>query len=269
MANGRIAPVRTDGGALVAGDSRPDSTVRIVGPDGDPDMTVAVVGDQVVDLSGATPGDVLIVQDDGTLALASPAAARTALELGTAALEPSSAFDPSGAADDALTAALAAADYAVHDEIHSTTLTSQLFWPTVIPSNGIANAIVRRELEWTWIPAQDMDVEYGLSCGLSAAVAAQITHLSLIDLQAVAAGQSLANAQILDVLTPSNSGASGAVVYDVANTAPRFCRANVLQSVAAYAWYSGTAPAINSLLVNAPGIAANAKHCRLTIKRIG
>lgn len=45
-----------------------DSTVRIVNDAGEADMTIAVVGDQVVNLEGATPGYVLTVQNDGTVA---------------------------------------------------------------------------------------------------------------------------------------------------------------------------------------------------------
>lgn len=45
-----------------------DYTVRIVDASGAPDMSVAVVGDQVVDLSGANDGDLLVVQPDGTVA---------------------------------------------------------------------------------------------------------------------------------------------------------------------------------------------------------
>lgn len=46
-----------------------DSTVRIVDDAGQADMTVAVVGDQVVALTGAQPGQVLVVQADGRLGL--------------------------------------------------------------------------------------------------------------------------------------------------------------------------------------------------------
>jgi hypothetical protein len=45
-----------------------DYKVEIVDANGDPDMTVAVVGDQVVDLTGATDGQVLTVQPDGSVA---------------------------------------------------------------------------------------------------------------------------------------------------------------------------------------------------------
>lgn len=45
-----------------------DYTVRLVDDNGDADMSVAVVGDQVVDLTGATPGEVLTIQADGTVA---------------------------------------------------------------------------------------------------------------------------------------------------------------------------------------------------------
>ncbi len=41
-----------------------DYKVEIVDSSGEADMSVSVVGDQVVDLSGASPGDVLVVQDD-------------------------------------------------------------------------------------------------------------------------------------------------------------------------------------------------------------
>lgn len=50
--------------------AQPDYTVEIVGPDGEPDMSVAVVGDQVVDLSDAQPGDVLVINDAGDLVVA-------------------------------------------------------------------------------------------------------------------------------------------------------------------------------------------------------
>ncbi len=45
-----------------------DWTVEIVDAAGNADHTVAVVGDQVVDLTGAAPGDVLTVQPGGTVA---------------------------------------------------------------------------------------------------------------------------------------------------------------------------------------------------------
>jgi ABC-type cobalt transport system substrate-binding protein len=51
-----------------------DYKVEIVDSSGQADMTVAVVGDQVVDLTGATDGQVLTVQGDGTVAPESPAA---------------------------------------------------------------------------------------------------------------------------------------------------------------------------------------------------
>lgn len=50
----------------------PDYTVRIVGDDGEADLTVAVIGDQVVDLTGASDGDVLTVQADGSVAPEAP-----------------------------------------------------------------------------------------------------------------------------------------------------------------------------------------------------
>lgn len=45
-----------------------DYKVEIVDSSGDADMTVSVIGDQVVDLTGATDGEVLTVQGDGTVA---------------------------------------------------------------------------------------------------------------------------------------------------------------------------------------------------------
>lgn len=53
---------------------RADMTVQIVDH---ADTKVQIVGDKVVDLSGASPGDVLVVQPDGSLAPAAPAAGVT------------------------------------------------------------------------------------------------------------------------------------------------------------------------------------------------
>lgn len=76
------------------GTGRADYTVRLVDEQGEADLSVAVVGDQVVDLTGATTGEVLTVQSDGTVA---PQAVDT------------SALDTSGMATDAELAAEAAA----------------------------------------------------------------------------------------------------------------------------------------------------------------
>lgn len=54
------------------GPSAADYKVELVNADGSPDMTVTVIGDQVVSLVGASPGDVLTVQPDGTVAPAAP-----------------------------------------------------------------------------------------------------------------------------------------------------------------------------------------------------
>lgn len=51
-----------------------DYKVRIVNVSGEADMSVTVIGDQVVDLTEADVGDVLTVQEDGTVAPAAPAA---------------------------------------------------------------------------------------------------------------------------------------------------------------------------------------------------
>lgn len=50
---------------------RPDLSVRLVGADGEPDMTVGIVGDQVVDLSDASEGDLLRLES-GLLVPVSP-----------------------------------------------------------------------------------------------------------------------------------------------------------------------------------------------------
>lgn len=50
-----------------------DYKVEIVDSSGEADMSVTVIGDQVVDLTGATPGDVLTIQGDGTVAPDAPA----------------------------------------------------------------------------------------------------------------------------------------------------------------------------------------------------
>ncbi len=52
--------------------TRPDTVVALVTKTGGPDMRVAVIGDQVVDLTGATDGQVLTVQPDGTVAAEDP-----------------------------------------------------------------------------------------------------------------------------------------------------------------------------------------------------
>lgn len=53
--------------------TRPDTVVAIVDPlTGQPDMRVSIVGGNVVDMIGATPGEVLTVQPDGTLAPEDP-----------------------------------------------------------------------------------------------------------------------------------------------------------------------------------------------------
>ncbi len=49
-----------------------DFKVELVDADGAPNMKVAVVGDQVVDIDGATPGQVLTIQNDGTVAPEDP-----------------------------------------------------------------------------------------------------------------------------------------------------------------------------------------------------
>lgn len=49
-----------------------DYKVEIVDSSGEADMTVAVIGDQVVDLTGATDGQVLTIQSDGTVAPENP-----------------------------------------------------------------------------------------------------------------------------------------------------------------------------------------------------
>src|SRR5688572_29681992 len=49
-----------------------DYKVEIVTASGEADMSVAVIGDQVVDLTGATDGQVLTVQNDGTVAPENP-----------------------------------------------------------------------------------------------------------------------------------------------------------------------------------------------------
>lgn len=53
--------------------AQPDYTVTLVDESGEPDMSVAVVGDQVVNLDGATAGQVLTVQGDGSVAAETPA----------------------------------------------------------------------------------------------------------------------------------------------------------------------------------------------------
>ncbi len=64
---------------------RADHTVEIVGDPDQADYKVQVVGDQVVDLTGAQPGDVLVVQADGTLAPAAPSGGGGAVDSVTAA----------------------------------------------------------------------------------------------------------------------------------------------------------------------------------------
>lgn len=51
-----------------------DYKVELVDADGKSDWRFAIVGDQVVDVSGATPGDVLTIQGDGSVAPALPSA---------------------------------------------------------------------------------------------------------------------------------------------------------------------------------------------------
>lgn len=51
-----------------------DYKVEIVDASGEADMSVSIVGDQVVDLDGATTGQVLVVQADGTVEPASESA---------------------------------------------------------------------------------------------------------------------------------------------------------------------------------------------------
>lgn len=54
-----------------------DWKVEIVDASGDADYSVSVIGDQVVDLDGATTGQVLAIQSDGTVAPASETAPLT------------------------------------------------------------------------------------------------------------------------------------------------------------------------------------------------
>lgn len=56
-----------------------DYKVEIVDSSGEADMSVTVIGDQVVDLTGATDGQVLTVQNDGTVAPENPAPDSTAV----------------------------------------------------------------------------------------------------------------------------------------------------------------------------------------------
>lgn len=60
-----------------------DFKVQIVNLSGEADMSVTVIGDQVVDLVGASPGDVLTVQEDGTVAPAPPEAIMPSVQPGT------------------------------------------------------------------------------------------------------------------------------------------------------------------------------------------
>lgn len=52
--------------------AQPDYVVEIVPPGGQPDFNVAVIGQYVVDISGATDGQVLTVQPDGSVAAEDP-----------------------------------------------------------------------------------------------------------------------------------------------------------------------------------------------------
>lgn len=47
-----------------------DYKVEIVDSSGEADMSVSIVGDQVVDLDSALPGQILVVQEDGTIGFA-------------------------------------------------------------------------------------------------------------------------------------------------------------------------------------------------------
>lgn len=51
---------------------KPDKIVSIVPPGGDPDWKVAVIGNYVVDITGATDGQVLTIQPDGSVAAEDP-----------------------------------------------------------------------------------------------------------------------------------------------------------------------------------------------------
>ncbi len=54
--------------------SAADYKVQLVDAGGSPDWTVSIVGDQVVTISGASPGDVLVVAPDGQTLITAPSA---------------------------------------------------------------------------------------------------------------------------------------------------------------------------------------------------